>query len=157
MGGTGAFGQGAPATQSGAGTGHDARDRSAVTMDYVDYDWGGEIPQSYTVLRAPFDEWFAGEAEAQGDTAKIGALYLKELGRLGLMPTMKLFAGWPHILELPRMFTEYPALANEAIKFMFTVDGKVPPKMTQAMLAILRKHVSFGQLISDGWKSFRAI
>jgi electron transfer flavoprotein-quinone oxidoreductase len=95
--------------------------------------------------------------EAQGDTAKIGVLYLKELERLGLMPTMKLFAGWPHILELPRMFTEYPALANDAIKFMFTVDGKVPPKMTQAMLAILRKHVSFGQLISDGWKSFRAI
>lgn len=39
---------------------------SAMTIDYADFDFGEGVPQSYTVLRAPFDEWFASEAEAQG-------------------------------------------------------------------------------------------
>lgn len=94
---------------------------------------------------------------AEGEPVKMGPAYMNELDKLGLMPTMKLFAGWPHILEIPRMFTQYPALANEAMKFMFTVDGKVPEKMTGAMYKILRKHASFGQLAADGWKSFRSI
>ena len=29
--------------------------RSAVTMDYVDYGFGEDVPQSYSILRAPFD------------------------------------------------------------------------------------------------------
>jgi len=42
-------------------------EQSAITVDYLDYSFKGkELPQSYTVLRAPFDEWFAGKAEEQG-------------------------------------------------------------------------------------------
>lgn len=95
--------------------------------------------------------------DAATDVTKTGELYSKQLDRLGLMATMRLFAGWPHILEIPRMFTEYPAMANEAMKFMFTVDGKVPEKMTRAMLGIVRKHVGVGKLIADGWKTFKSI
>lgn len=91
------------------------------------------------------------------ETAQIGPLYMRELESLLLLPTMKLFAGWHEIMELPRLFTAYPNFANEAMEFMFTVDGKVPEKMTKAMLGIMKKHVSFGQLIADGWKGFRAI
>jgi len=47
---------------------------NAVTIDYVDYAFGENIPQSYTVLRAPFDEWFAGEAEAKGAMLATGIL-----------------------------------------------------------------------------------
>jgi electron transfer flavoprotein-quinone oxidoreductase len=43
------------------------------------------------------------------------------------------------------------------MKFMFTVDGKVPEKMTQALFKIMRRHVTIGQLLADGWKGFRAI
>ncbi len=39
---------------------------TATTIDYVDYGFGEEVPQSYTVLRAPLDEWFAAEAETAG-------------------------------------------------------------------------------------------
>lgn len=94
---------------------------------------------------------------ADGASAKMGSMYMNELEKSGLMATMRLFAGWPHIIEIPRMATQYPALANDAMKFMFTVDGKVPEKMTKAMLGILKKHATFGQLISDGWTAFRAI
>ncbi|MBC8016570.1 MAG: FAD-dependent oxidoreductase, partial [Sporomusaceae bacterium] len=34
---------------------------SGVTIDYVDYGFKEDVPQSYTVLRAPFDEWLAGQ------------------------------------------------------------------------------------------------
>lgn len=47
---------------------------NAMTVDYVDYDYGGEVPQSYSVLRAAFDEWFAGEAELQGAMMATGIL-----------------------------------------------------------------------------------
>ncbi len=89
--------------------------------------------------------------------AEIGPLYRQELEASLLLSTMKVFAGYHEIMALPRLFTAYPDLANEAMKFTFTVDGKVPEKMTRAMLGIMRKHVSFGQLIADGWKGVRAI
>ena len=89
--------------------------------------------------------------------AAVGPAYMKQMEDLKLIPTMKLFAGWPQIMEIPRMFTAYPALANDAMKFMFTVDGQVPEKMTKAMLKIAKQHVSIGQLIADGWKGVRAI
>jgi electron transfer flavoprotein-quinone oxidoreductase len=89
--------------------------------------------------------------------AQAGTLYMQELESLLLLPNMRLFAGWHNILSIPRMFTEYPAVANEAMKFMFTVDGKVPEKMTKAMFGIVRKHATIGELLSDGWKGFRSI
>ena len=41
-------------------------EKSGITVDYTDYSFSEELPQSYTVLRAPFDEWFAGKAEEAG-------------------------------------------------------------------------------------------
>lgn len=92
-----------------------------------------------------------------GDSARVGQQYMQELQDLLLLPSLKLFAGWHNIMSIPRMFKEYPDLANEAMNFMFTVDGKVPQKMTKALLGIVKKHVSFRQLIGDGWKGYRAI
>lgn len=100
----------------------------------------------------------AANAVLKADTCdKVGPLYMQELENLLLLPTMKVFAGWHRIMEIPRIFKEYPFMANEAMKFMFTVDGKVPEKMTKAMLGIARRHASFGQLAADGWKAFWAI
>ncbi len=87
----------------------------------------------------------------------IGPGYVKELDRLKLIPTMKLFAGWPDIVSIPRMASAYPQLANEALRFMFAVDGNVPEKMPKAMMRIAKKHVSIGQLLADGWKGVRSI
>lgn len=91
------------------------------------------------------------------DTASVGPLYIDELEKLSLIPTMKLFAGWPDIVSLPRMAQTYPLLANDIMKFMFTVDGSMPEKMPKAMRAIVKRHVSIGQLLSDGWKGVTSI
>lgn len=40
--------------------------RAAETIEYFEPDYDGEIPHSYTVLRATFDEWLAARAEASG-------------------------------------------------------------------------------------------
>lgn len=88
--------------------------------------------------------------------AEVGPRYRQELDAL-IIPTMKVFAGYHHVMGLPRLFTTYPELANDAMKFAFAVDGKVPQKTTTGLLGTVRRHVSFGQLISDGWKGVRSI
>jgi len=89
--------------------------------------------------------------------AEVGPNYVSELEKLNLTPTLKLFAGWPEITSIPRMASAYPQLVNDALKFMFTVDGTVPDKMPKAMMKIAKKHVSFGQLVADGWKGVTSI
>ncbi len=89
--------------------------------------------------------------------AEVGPLYIKELETLKLLPQMKLFAGWHHILDIPRMPSTYPLMANEAMKFLFTVDGQVPEKLTKAMYRIVTKHASIGELMSDAWRGVRSI
>ncbi|MDD4600721.1 putative thiazole biosynthetic enzyme [bioreactor metagenome] len=91
------------------------------------------------------------------DSTAVGPAYVKELEQLGLIPTMKMFAGWPDIVAIPRMAETYPRLANEVLRFMFTVDGHVPEKMPKAMRAIVKRHVSMSQLISDGWKGVTSV
>lgn len=38
----------------------------ALTIDYHDPSFNEDVPQSYSILRAVFDNWFAGKAEEQG-------------------------------------------------------------------------------------------
>jgi electron transfer flavoprotein-quinone oxidoreductase len=47
-------------------------ERSATTIDYFDPAFAEKVPQSYSVVRAKLDEWFAGEAEAKGATVAAG-------------------------------------------------------------------------------------
>ena len=89
-------------------------------------------------------------------TAQVGPLYKQELDRL-IMPTMKAYSGFHHVMGLPRLFTTYPELANDQLKNLFTVDGNIPEKMGKTALKTLRQHVTFGQLIADGWKGVRSI
>lgn len=89
--------------------------------------------------------------------AEAGPAYMKELDTIKLAPSMKQFAGWPEIMTLPRLFTEYPKVATEAMQFIFKVDGEVPQKMPKGILNIVKQHVSYGGLLSDGWKGFKLI
>jgi electron transfer flavoprotein-quinone oxidoreductase len=91
------------------------------------------------------------------DSAKVGPAYMQELENLNLIPTMKLFAGFPAIVDMPRIHTQYPAMASEIMNYMFKIDGKVPPKMTKGIWNIVKKHVSIGEMMSDGWKGVRNI
>lgn len=87
----------------------------------------------------------------------VGPQYIKELERLKLTQTMKLFAGWPELTGNPRMSTVYPSMMNDMMRTMFAVDGQVPEKINKAMLKIARQHVSMTDLLADGWKGFRSI
>lgn len=100
----------------------------------------------------------AARAILASNTAKdAGPEYVNQLQVLNLVPTMRLYAKWPELLENPRMFTAYPGMALAEMKFLFTVDGKVPAKMPKAMLAIAKQHVTLSQMIADGWKGFKAL
>ena len=47
-------------------------DEAATTVDYFEPEFDGEVPHSYTVLRATFDEWLAARAESAGAVLAAG-------------------------------------------------------------------------------------
>ena len=87
---------------------------------------------------------------------EIGPSYLANLNE-NVLPTMKIYAGFPKIMEIPRMFTEYPILANEMLHSLYAVDGSIPKKLPKTMLGIVKKNVSWGTLLSDGWKGVTSL
>ncbi len=50
---------------------------------------------------------------------------------------------------------DYPNLANDALGFLFRVDGKTPKPMLKGLLGAVKRNVSFGRLAADGWKIYR--
>lgn len=125
-------------------------------------DAAGFCMNTGTIIRGIDLAMVSGTAAARAilkveEPAKLGPAYMAELEALQLIPTMKVYAGWPDILENPRMFTKYPVMANQMLKYMFSVDGKVPEKMKKAMFNIVRQHVTIIDLIEDGWKGMRTL
>jgi electron transfer flavoprotein-quinone oxidoreductase len=88
---------------------------------------------------------------------EIGPEYMNQLNELMLLPNLKEFAGYHNIFDSPRVFSQYPHIANESMKYMFTVSGRVPEKMTSAIWQVIRQNVRFSQLAADGWKVYRSI
>lgn len=100
----------------------------------------------------------AAQALINADSVEaVGPLYLKEMERLKLTQTMRLFEGWPDLTGNPRMSKVYPNMINDMMSTMFTVDGQVPEKINRAMLKIARQHVGLTDLLADGWRGFRSI
>ncbi|MDR3762954.1 MAG: FAD-dependent oxidoreductase [Acidobacteriota bacterium] len=94
---------------------------------------------------------------ASSSPAEAGPLYMRQLEELLLLPNMKVYANFHNIFAMPRVFQQYPQLANQALQFLFRVDGKVPEPMAKGLLRILKSNVSFGQLAADGWKAYRSL
>jgi electron transfer flavoprotein-quinone oxidoreductase len=89
--------------------------------------------------------------------ADVGALYRRQLDDLLLMPNQQAFRNFHGIFEIPRIFREYPNLANDAMRFLFGIDGKVPEPMLKGLLQTVKRNVSFGRLAADGWKVYRQL
>jgi electron transfer flavoprotein-quinone oxidoreductase len=89
--------------------------------------------------------------------AETGPLYMKQLEELLLIANQRAYQNFHNIFEISRIFGGYPKLANEAMQFMFTVDGKVPKPMVKGLMAVVKKHATFGQLMADGWKAYRSL
>ncbi len=88
---------------------------------------------------------------------EIGPLYAQNLAGLNLIPSMRVYQGWPDILAMSRMFTQYPKLVNETMELLFKVDGTVPKKMPKGIFDVVRRNVSLGELMADAWKGARSL
>ena len=56
---------------------------------------------------------------------------MKQLEELLLMANQRAYQNFHNIFEISRIFNAYPKLANDAMQFLFTVDGKIPKPMLQ--------------------------
>jgi electron transfer flavoprotein-quinone oxidoreductase len=90
-------------------------------------------------------------------TAEVGPLYIDELEDLMLLAEERAFQNFHGIFEIPRVFREVPKLANDAMQFLFTVDGKVPTPMVHGLIDVVKRNVSLGQILADGWKAYRSL
>ncbi len=125
-------------------------------------DAAGMVVNTGTIIRGIDLAIVSGVAAAwaiikNAENSNIGPAYMQELEDLALLPTMKLYAKFHDLMSNPRMVGVYPQMANDMFKVMFAVDGKLPERMDKAMLKILKRHVTFGQLLADGWRGFKAI
>ncbi len=125
-------------------------------------DAAGMVVNSGTILRGIDLAIVSGVAAArailqQEDESNIGPAYVTQLEKLSLLATMKLYANFHELMSNRRMISTYPAMANDMMKTLFTVDGSLPERMDKAMFKVLKKHVTIGQLMADGWKGFKAI
>jgi electron transfer flavoprotein-quinone oxidoreductase len=89
--------------------------------------------------------------------ADVGALYRSQLEQLLLIANQQAYQNFHGIFEISRIFKEYPNLANDAMHFLFRVDGKKPKPMLKGILETVKRNVSFGKLLADGWKVYRHI
>ena len=125
-------------------------------------DAAGMCINTGTILRGIDLAIVSGVAAARAIIANegasdVGVAYMQELDKLQLLPTMRLYSKFHELLSNPRMVSTYPNMANEIMKMMFSVDGALPKRMDKAILGIVKKHVTFGQIVADGWKGFKAI
>jgi electron transfer flavoprotein-quinone oxidoreductase len=91
------------------------------------------------------------------DTCQVGPLYMKKLEELFLLGEERAYQNFHKVFEIPRVFREVPKLANEAMQFLFTVDGKIPTPMVHGLMGVVHRNVSFGQMLADSWKVYRSI
>jgi len=89
--------------------------------------------------------------------AETGPLYMKKLDELSLMANQRAYQNFHNIFEISRIFGGYPKLANDAMNFMFTVDGKTPKPMLKGLMGAVKKNATLGQLAADGWKAYRSL
>jgi electron transfer flavoprotein-quinone oxidoreductase len=90
-------------------------------------------------------------------TAETGPLYMQQLEELLLMANQRAYRNFHNIFDISRIFNTYPNLANDAMQFLFTVDGKTPTPMLKGLLGVIGKNASFGQMAADGWKAYRSL
>lgn len=94
----------------------------------------------------------------ESNLAKQGPAYMSELETIKLLPSMKAVAGYHELLEIPRLFTNYPNLALDLFGKVFTVDGQLPRSMMREVPALLKQHdLSIWQMLKDAVTGAKAI
>jgi len=91
------------------------------------------------------------------DTSRVGPLYMKKLEELLVLGEERTYQNFHRVFEIPRVFREVPKLANEAMQFLFTVDGKIPTPMVPGLMDVVHRNLSLGQMLADSWKVYRSL
>jgi electron transfer flavoprotein-quinone oxidoreductase len=99
----------------------------------------------------------ANAIKANDDVEAIGPAYVQELERLGLPAAMQQFERFPALMENPRLFTVYPALAADLFQTLYTLDTAVAPPLRKGLWQTVRQNTSLRELVKDGWAVARAL
>jgi len=95
---------------------------------------------------------------AETESAKVGPRYMQELKELKVLPTMKAVDGYYDLLEIPRIYKNYPSMATDVFSSMYHVDGNVPPSMKKEIISVIKRNgVSIWQLLKDGIRGYRSV
>jgi len=87
----------------------------------------------------------------------VGPAYVQQLEKLGLVGDMKRMARFPSIMDNPRLFSTYPAMAADALGSLFCIQDLQSISVAKTLWGSVRKHTSVGTLLKDGWQTLRAI
>jgi electron transfer flavoprotein-quinone oxidoreductase len=99
------------------------------------------------------------EAKARNDFSRSSLLRYRELLQESfVLRDLEAYRNAPQLLEIQRMFKEYPKLATGLASELFTVDGAPPVRLARKVFNRIRKSgISLVQLAVDGWKGARGL
>jgi len=88
----------------------------------------------------------------------IGPAYIKELENCRILPAMRAVDGYADLLAIPRLYSNYPQMANGVWERLFTVDDRIPRSLKKEMAQVLKASgLSWWQLMKDGLRGYRSI
>lgn len=80
--------------------------------------------------------------------------YHDELERENLLPDMKMYKNIPEFLHNKRIFTSYPAMVNNFMRDLFTVDGESEPAWRKISRYVQK--VGIMNLMKDAWNGIKS-
>lgn len=95
--------------------------------------------------------------QSEGRIEAVGPAYRQELERL-VLPAMKAVDGFADLLEINRLYSNYPAFALEMCQQIYRVTGEIPKNIKKEMKAALKhNNLSIWNLMKDGLRGYKSI
>src|SRR6266545_4605347 len=104
----------------------------------------------------------AGEAVAEAVLAKdpsAGALqgYRRKLEESFVLQDLEKFRRAPRLLEIDRLYQDYPELICDFMDRMYRIDGQPKQGLVDLAIQMARQKVGTGALLKDAWTTWRSI
>ncbi len=104
----------------------------------------------------------AGEAIAEAHAAKDCSArglsgYRRKLEESFVLKDLKNFRRAPRLLEIARLYRDYPELICDYMDRVYRIDGNPKEGLVDMLLADARKKVGTANLIRDAWTTWRSI
>ncbi|MDD4171568.1 MAG: FAD-dependent oxidoreductase, partial [Syntrophomonas sp.] len=89
-------------------------------------------------------------------TADVGPMYVEQLQKIKLMPTMQQTDKFYEVLETPWLYDKVPKLGADVFNHLFTVNGEVPRPMKPELMRLLKENgISIWELIKFGLRGLK--